>query len=121
MTRAVREATIEAAERLGSDGKGKDGLVGYLIKMAVKRPDNFDTMLLRMIPLTLPNEGDKPGGVAQEFRTVEEVRRALKERSLPVPLSLMEGTPGLGDEKVSSVAEIVAEEISEEEFQSRKR
>lgn len=102
MTRAVREALVEAAERIGSDGKGRDGLVGYLVRMAYKRPDNFDAMLMRMIPLNLPG-ADGAGAVAQEFRTAEEVRRAMRERGLPVPQSLLDGTPGVNDETARSL------------------
>lgn len=125
MTRAVREATIEAAERIGFDGNGKDGLVGYLMRMAYKRPDNFDTMLMRMLPLSLP-EG--PGGAPQEYKTVEEVRRAIRERALPMPESLRQNTPSIDDESIQDLdrmqreeATVVAEAISEEEFENRGR
>lgn len=125
MTRAVREAVIEAAEQIGFDGKGKDGLVGYLMRMAYKRPDNFDTMLMRMLPLSLP---DGPNNQPQEYKTVEEVRRAIKERALPMPESLRQNTPSIDDESIRDLdrmqreeAEVVAEAITEEEFESRGR
>lgn len=112
MTRAVREAVIEAAERIGSDGKGKDGLIGFMIGMAKKRPENFDSMLLRMVPIM---EGVSRGDEEiRQYKTVEEVRRAMRERALPVPASLMEGTPTVHDD-ARALREVEAEEKDDDD------
>jgi hypothetical protein len=33
LTQELKDAVIEAAERVGSDLKGKDGLIGYLVRV----------------------------------------------------------------------------------------
>lgn len=50
-TRVLKEAMLLAAERAGSDGKGKDGLVGYLTRLAIRHPTTFGPMLARTMTL----------------------------------------------------------------------
>jgi len=56
-TRELKDALLTAAEFLGSNGnpkkKGKDGLVGYLTKVAHENPQVFCAMLGRLIPYQL--------------------------------------------------------------------
>jgi hypothetical protein len=43
-TRVIGEAVINAARRHGSDGRGKDGLLGYLLLLERIEPPTFDTL-----------------------------------------------------------------------------
>ena len=54
-TATLKEAILIAAENAG----GKDGLVGYLQKIATKNPAAFVTLLGKVLPLqvTGPNDG----------------------------------------------------------------
>ena len=44
------EALISAAERVGEDGCGKDGLVGYFLKTAETEPNDLVHLLVRTLP-----------------------------------------------------------------------
>ena len=51
VTPEMRKAIIEAAEMVGSDGKGKGGLTGYLVRLArMENPVIFGKLLRRSIP-----------------------------------------------------------------------
>lgn len=56
----LKEATLMAAELVGSDGKGKDGLVGYLKFIAQKHPASFTTLLNKILPMQLVGDKDRP-------------------------------------------------------------
>ena len=45
ITREYREALIDAANQIGSDRKGNDGVVGYLKVIAVYQPAAFCRLL----------------------------------------------------------------------------
>jgi hypothetical protein len=49
ITREYKDALIEAANQLGSDQKGKDGLVGYLTIVAMNEPEAFCKMLCALL------------------------------------------------------------------------
>lgn len=53
-TRNVREAVLSAAEEIGFDGKGRDGLIGYMQRIATDHPASFVTLLCRLMPLQKP-------------------------------------------------------------------
>lgn len=57
-TRVLREAVLDAAERVGFDGQGKDGLRGYLEAVAIKDIKAFTSLLGRAMPLQV--EGGDP-------------------------------------------------------------
>lgn len=53
-TTLLKEATIMAAERAGRDGKGKDGLAGFLYAQATKKNNGpFMALLGKVMPLQL--------------------------------------------------------------------
>jgi len=52
----LREAIMEAAKNVGRDGKGKDGLVGYLVMLAKDEPKAFAGLLGRVIPMQVTGE-----------------------------------------------------------------
>lgn len=51
MTTLLKDAAIEAAMRLGCDGKGKHELVGYLMFAAMEEPAAYLGLLGRILPL----------------------------------------------------------------------
>lgn len=78
----LKEAIIEAAERSGSNGKGKDGMVGYLVWLSRSEPAVYGRMLEKVMPLQVDvkdttNKMSAPEAVAK-----------LRERGLPVPPAL---------------------------------
>jgi len=51
ITLGLREAFLAAVEAVGEDGRGKNGLTGYLIKMARTRPDLTVRMFCKILAL----------------------------------------------------------------------
>lgn len=56
-TRALKEAILLAAEKVGSNGRGSGGLTGYLVKLAKTEPTSFASLLGKVLPLTLQGPG----------------------------------------------------------------
>lgn len=71
VTRTLKEAILYAAAAAGADGKGKDGLEGFLMTQSVINPKSFMSLLGRVLPMTVANEGDEP---FHHHVTVELVR-----------------------------------------------
>lgn len=88
VTRELKEAIIVAAELVGSNKKGKDGLPGYLSWLAIKKPEVFGRLLEKLLPLQVLGKADQPVVVEHKFETPEQVANKIKERGLPVPPSL---------------------------------
>jgi hypothetical protein len=61
----LRDGIIAAATQLGEDGKGKDGLIGYLKMIAVKQPAQFTQLLGRLLPYELSGPNGGPVQFAQ--------------------------------------------------------
>src|SRR5258708_8120824 len=81
-TKLLKEAILLAAELEGSDGEGKDELVGFLRKVAKEELRAFVSLLGRVLPLQVESRT----GMRAEmpYRTVEEVRHELKERGITI-------------------------------------
>lgn len=79
----LKEAILEAAERSGRNGKGKDGAVGYLVWLSRAEPAVFGRMLEKIMPMQL-DVRDK----TDRAMTAQEAVERLKERGLPVPETL---------------------------------
>lgn len=59
-TTLLKEATILAAEQVGRDGRGKEGLVGFLRTQAAKKNNApFMAMLGKVLPLQLTGPDGK--------------------------------------------------------------
>ena len=74
----LKDAVLVAASQLGFDGMGKDGLVGYLQRLALDHPESFASLLGRVLPLQA-----RAGVGVQEkvtYRTAEEFQAALEEK-----------------------------------------
>lgn len=63
VSRDLKEGIIDAAVIVGSDGKGKDGLRGYLVMLARKHPKQYTGLLARVMPLQIT--GDVGGFIGQ--------------------------------------------------------
>lgn len=60
VTRELKSAILEAAEKHGSDGKGRDGIVGYLFRLAKIEPKAFSALLGRILPLQISGDANNP-------------------------------------------------------------
>jgi nitrogen regulatory protein PII len=81
LTRELKEAIVTAAALHGSDGNGKDELIGYLYRLSAnKDPYLFVGLLKAIIPLQV-----QMGGAPTEkpYQSAEEVRAELERRGLP--------------------------------------
>lgn len=58
INKLIREAVLEAADNVGSDGKGKGGMVGYLEKRALDQPQAFMGLLGRAMPMQVEGNGE---------------------------------------------------------------
>jgi hypothetical protein len=56
ITRDIKNGIITAAVRMGRDGKGAGGLIGYFEFLAKKKPIAFAHLLGKLIPLQLDGE-----------------------------------------------------------------
>jgi hypothetical protein len=59
-TAALKDAILLAATSVGFDGKGQDGLTGYLKMVATTDTKAFSALLGKVLPMTL--EGPNPDG-----------------------------------------------------------
>jgi hypothetical protein len=92
ITRILKEALPEALERLGSDGQGKDGLVGWLMQVATKEPVAYLRLLDKLLPHQI-NGASLSVTATAVYSTHEEIVGRMKERGLPVPAGLAEPAP----------------------------
>jgi hypothetical protein len=72
---SLKEAILLAAEAVGADGKGKDGLLGYLTSLARRHPAIFVPLLGRVLPLQIDQKTEQKPVV--RYETVEERRAAM--------------------------------------------
>lgn len=56
-TTVLKEAIILAAEKVGNDGNGKDGLTGYLVHVASTDVKAFSALLGKVLPMQVTGEG----------------------------------------------------------------
>lgn len=55
-TAVLKEAIILAAEKVGQDGEGKDGLTGYLVHVASTDVKAFSALLGKVLPMQVTGE-----------------------------------------------------------------
>jgi len=84
----LEDAIIRAAELTGSDGKGKDGLVGYFLFLARRHRAAFIRLLAKVLENQLKRTPDDPvkakgddalETLTREFMTIAERQRQLKD------------------------------------------
>ena len=78
VTASLKEAILLAAEAVGADGKGKDGLLGYLTTLARRHPAIFVPLLGRVLPPQIDQKTEQKTVV--RYETVEERRAAMIAR-----------------------------------------
>jgi hypothetical protein len=83
----LKEAILTAAELCGSDGKGRDGMVGYLRMLASKERTLFSRLLEKVLPMQLDLKD-----TTKKIYTPDEAAARLQERGLPVPPTLLQLT-----------------------------
>ena len=79
----LADQIMKAPARLGSDGRGRGGLVGYLQSLAKNDPRLYATKLLAPLLDYEPPEEVKPK--KKVFRTLQEVEAEMRARGLPIP------------------------------------
>lgn len=57
-TAALKDAILKAAELSGRDKRGKDGLVGYLQRVADEDVKAFSGLLGKVLPMTVQGAGE---------------------------------------------------------------
>ena len=96
----LKECLMIAAELEGSNEKGKDGLTGFLRKMAREDLRSFAQLLGRIIPLQISTKGDIRVEVV--YRNMDDVRSALADRGISlnqlVPMQVIEHDDGDDDD-----------------------
>jgi|SRR4051794_10775776 len=68
----LRSLVVDVAAKLGKDGKGRDGIEGYIRSLAVTRPEIFAGFLGKVLP-TRPAEAEAAFTVGIEHLTVLSV------------------------------------------------
>lgn len=58
VTAQIKDAIITAAEKYGQDGKGKDKMVGYMMRLAGEQPVAFAGLLGKVLPTQVAGTGD---------------------------------------------------------------
>jgi len=76
VNRSLAAAIIRAAEQTGEDGRGRNGLVGYLCWVARTHPRSFAALLVRLPPDEIVGEEDKP------YETVDELLQELRDKGI---------------------------------------
>jgi hypothetical protein len=92
ITKDIKEGIIDAAVAHGFDGKGKDGLVGYLRMLAARYPKAFSSLLGRLMPLQIHGTGNLPS-----FTGSVNIVTAPEGGFVPAPEVLMPPAVILGE------------------------
>jgi hypothetical protein len=79
------DAIVTAAARLGSDGRGKDGLDGRMFMLARTDRESFGNLLVAALRLKMKAKPER-WAACKEFVTVEEIKAELWEGGLPQEL-----------------------------------
>jgi hypothetical protein len=69
-TGALKDAILLAAEQIGEDAKGKDGLTGYLRMIAKSDVKAYAGLLGRVLPLQLTGDPENPVIVREVVRKI---------------------------------------------------
>ena len=78
----LRELILTAAELEGNDGEGREGILGYLRKIAKEDMRMFAMLLGRVLPLQVETKTDFRETTT--YRDVEDVRADLEARGISI-------------------------------------
>lgn len=70
-----KKAILEATYRVGQDGNGKNGVVGYFSWVALRDPPTFCVLLGSLLPL----EDAESNAPEEPSPTMDEINRSLRE------------------------------------------
>jgi hypothetical protein len=102
LTKELRDAVIEAAERVGSDEKGKDGLIGYLMRVGRKDTKAFGSLLRAVLPLQIDLKTELRG---ERPMTLEDCKAYYSKKGLPLLPAYFSG-------ELEALAEQLEKELS---------
>jgi hypothetical protein len=105
LTRELTEAVIQAAERVGRDLKGADGLTGYLMRVGRKDTKAFGSLLRAVLPLRIDLETEIEG---ERPWTLEDYEAHFSRRRLPLPFWM----PAYFNGGLEALAEQLEKELS---------
>lgn len=109
ITIKLQDAIMTACELCGQNGRGKDGAVGYLMRLAMKEPEVFGRLLLKLLPYQI--QGTVGGRIALELRDGSALLRAFRERGLPLPEEVFRGI----NKDIPKMIELKAQDVVDEE------
>jgi hypothetical protein len=125
VTRELKAAIIRAAYRLGSDLKGKDGVVGYLTRIAKNDIKTFVMLLRAVLPLQLKSRtkeswqqldaDGKPYLTADgkpRYAEPEEVLEKARRLGLPANLMKLDSVQQLRSKGMSAAEAMRAEGLN---------
>mgnify|MGYP001795769255 CR=1 FL=1 len=69
-TTTLKQAILVAAAKHGHDGKGKEGLEGYLTMVAEKDVKSFCSLLGKVLPMTVASDPDNPFEIISKIELV---------------------------------------------------
>jgi hypothetical protein len=81
MTRELREAILNAAIRYGEDGKGLNGLEGYMFLLASEDRKVFGTLLRAVLPMEV--KASFVTSVNIPYQTIEQAEKEARELGVP--------------------------------------
>ena len=79
VTRVLKEAILLAAEQVGEDRNGHDGLVGYLRFLATREPRAFANLLQKVLPLQVNAKIAIEDMLRDKYETFAEAAKAMRE------------------------------------------
>jgi hypothetical protein len=77
----LAEALIFAAQQVGEDNRGRNGVAGYLCRMARTEPKLFCSFLIGVMGSAVAKGDEKPGALVP-YETVEEAEERMREVGL---------------------------------------
>ena len=77
--RVLKEAVLVAAEQVGFNRKGQDGLVGYLKRLAIDEPKSFTVLLARILPLQVAGTPNQPLRIIAQGMSPHEAGQVYAE------------------------------------------
>ena len=98
-TSALADALMLAAQQVGEDNRGRNGLVGYLSRIARTEPKLFFRLWARVVMDQSVSEGDDEPQADVRYQTVEEAEDEL--RKLGIDPTMLRGAAENGQERQS--------------------